>query len=296
MAASRCGSGLNLHGAFVHGCGAWYVAIEGRAGRYKVVLYFLVALCSGAYRDPGSINALLRHQVVLRIDSSLSGQLVSSLFIGSRLANQYRGGISLLLQVESDVIEASLSLVVDASRAALVTIKADRAKRLGLRCRRWRRSFDTDRRGASSRLTLVILYRAGNRDRARWCTGCAQRGGVAAAADLTGGRAERVSEWPVLRAYALSRNGCCAAGLNRGRISRAAERRRIELLDGEVRRAIRELAHLLSFGDVAGYGVVAGVQPSGVDVAGCVVAGDLDALATRPAIGCCFLRVQIRRR
>src|SRR6204780_5744710 len=163
----RCGSGLNLNRAFVHGCGAWYVAIEGRDGRYKVVLYFLVALCSGAYRDPGSINALLRHQVVLRIDSSLSGQLVSSLFIGSRLANQYSGGISLLLQVESDVIEASLSLVVDASRAALIPIKADRAERLGLGSRRWRRCFHIDRRRASSRLTLVVLHRTRDGDRTR---------------------------------------------------------------------------------------------------------------------------------
>src|ERR1700691_272995 len=291
MRTGRCGSGLNLHGAFVHCCGALHVAIEGRAGRYKVVLYFLVALCSGAYRDPGSINALLRHQVVLRIDSSLSGQLVSALFIGSRLANQYSGGISLLLQVESDVIEASLSLVVDASRAALVTIKADRAKRLGLRCRRWRRSFDTDRRGASSRLTLVVLYRAGNRDRARWRSGRAQRGGIAASADLTRRRTECVGERPVLRAYALSRNGCCTARLNGRWIGRAAERRRIELLDGEVCRAIRELANLLTFGNVAGHGVVAGVQASGVDAARGVVAGDFDAFATRPAIGCCFLRV-----
>src|ERR1700689_1070966 len=136
MAASRCGSGLNLHGAFVHGCGAWYVAIEGRAGRYKVVLYFLVALCSGAYRDPGSINALLLHQVVLRVDCPLCSQRVGLLLSGSRLPNQNSGGIRLLLQVQSDVIQASLSLVVDACRALLIPIEVDRAKRLGLRSRR----------------------------------------------------------------------------------------------------------------------------------------------------------------
>src|ERR1700728_1508440 len=72
MRTGRCGSGLNLHCAFVHGRGALHVVIEGRAGRYKVVLHFLVALGSGTYRDTGRINALLLDQVVLRIDSAMS--------------------------------------------------------------------------------------------------------------------------------------------------------------------------------------------------------------------------------
>ena len=47
-----------------------------------------------------------------------------------------------------------------------------------------------------------------------------------------------------------------AARLNGRRIGRAAKGRRIVLLDSEVRRAIREHANLLPFGNVAGNGVV----------------------------------------
>src|SRR6201999_157324 len=119
--------------------------------------------------------------------------------------------------------------------------------------RRWRRCFDIDRRRASRRLTLVVLHRSSDGDRTRWRTRRAQRGGVAASADLAGGRTERVREWAVRGGYALSRNGCCTARLNSRRVRRAAKRRRIVLLDSEVRCAIRELADLLSFGNVAGH-------------------------------------------
>jgi len=49
--------------------------------------------------------------------------------------------------------------------------------------------------------------------------------------------------------------------------------------DGEVSRAIGELADLLPFGHVARHGVVAGIQPAGVYRASGVVACYLDALS-----------------
>src|SRR5271165_3079229 len=253
----RC-SGLRLHRVFVDRSGAGYVAIEGRAGRYKVVLHFLVALGSGAYRDPGRINALLLNQVVLRVDGTLCSQRVGLLLVGSRLANHHNGGIGLLLQVQSDIIQASLRLVVDPSRALLIPIEADRAKRLRLGSGRWRRCFHIDRGGRSRRLTLVVLHAASNGDGAGGRAGCAQRSAVAAAADLTGRRAVGISQRPVLRAYTLGGDGCRTTRLNSGRIGRATDGRRIVLLDGEVGCAIRELANLLPFGNVTSNGVVTG--------------------------------------
>ena len=64
----------NLYRALVNRRGAGYVVVEGRTGRDKVVLYFLVALGSGPGGDPGRMNSLFLHQVILRVDSPLRGQ------------------------------------------------------------------------------------------------------------------------------------------------------------------------------------------------------------------------------
>src|ERR1700759_1671908 len=100
MRPGGSGAGLNLYRALVDCSGAGYVVIEGCAGGYKVVLHFLVALGSGAYRDTGGINALLLDQVVLRVDGALCSQRIGLLLVRSRFADQNRGGIRLLLQVE----------------------------------------------------------------------------------------------------------------------------------------------------------------------------------------------------
>ena len=76
---SRSCSGLRLHRVLVHCSGARYVAIEGGAGRYKVVLHFLVTLGTGAYLNSGRIDALLLDQVVLRVDGALCSQRVGLL-------------------------------------------------------------------------------------------------------------------------------------------------------------------------------------------------------------------------
>src|SRR5579863_9735660 len=132
MSTSRSCSGLRLHRVLVDRSGAIYVVVEGGAGRYKVVFHFLVALGASPNLDSGRINALLLDQVVLRVDGALCSQRVGLLLIRSRFADYYCCGIGLLLQVQSDIIEASLRLVVDPGRTPLVAIEVDRAKRLGL--------------------------------------------------------------------------------------------------------------------------------------------------------------------
>src|SRR5579859_1329011 len=191
MGTSRSCSGLRLHRVLVDRSSAIYVVVEGGAGGHKVVLRFLVTLGTGPNLNSGRIDALLLDQVVLRVDGALCSQRVGLLLCRGRLANHYRRGIGLLLQVESDVIEASLRLVVDPGRTLLIAIEIDRAKRLGLRSRRRRRCFDAHAGGRGRRLTLVILHRASNGDGASRCTGGAQGGGIATAADLAGGRAIR---------------------------------------------------------------------------------------------------------
>ena len=54
------------------------------------------------------------------------------MFIRGRIAHHYKLRSCLLLHSERDVIEAALSFVIDALRAAAVALKADVAKILGL--------------------------------------------------------------------------------------------------------------------------------------------------------------------
>ena len=157
------GSGLWPHAVLVHlGC-ALHVAVEVGAGRYQVILHLLTGLGTSPNLDAGGIDALLLDQVVLGVDGALCCQLRTLLLVGCRVANHNSSGIRLTLQVESDVIQAGLGFVVDASRTALVTIEVDRAERLRLGLRRWRRLLDVDRSRRRSRLTLVVLRRCKSR-------------------------------------------------------------------------------------------------------------------------------------
>ncbi len=119
---------LNLDRALVdRGCG------DGggiRAGRYEDGGYRLRIVRSGPDLDPRGIETLLLDQVVLGVDSALSGEvrlldslaLRRSLFRSRCVADDVQRCIGGALQAECQVVEASLALVVDASRTSLVAV------------------------------------------------------------------------------------------------------------------------------------------------------------------------------
>ena len=218
-------TGLRFDDRLIDGGGSGYVAVEGCASGYQVVLHFVDALGSGADADAGSINALLGDQIRLGVDGALRGQVLLNLRrMSALLRRRWRSsftdhgdrGIRSLLCAQSNLIEASLGFVVDTSRALGVTTEGDRAQRLGLGDWR-RRRFNRYRRGARSRLTLIIGDVSGDRDRSSRCAGGGQGGRVAGAADLTSRGSEAIGEWPVLRADAGCRDRGAVARLQRGR-------------------------------------------------------------------------------
>ncbi len=89
----------------------------GTCGNQDVV-HLLGILGSGEDLDAGSIDALLLYQVVLGVDGALCGELRTILLAAAGVADYIEGSVRGALQVQCEVIEASLAFVVHAGRGA----------------------------------------------------------------------------------------------------------------------------------------------------------------------------------
>src|SRR6185437_3313056 len=121
-----------------YGCRALHVVVEGRSRRYQIILDRVGTGIAGADFDAGRINSLLVDQIGPGIDGALCSLRIGVPLVRSTAANQNCLGIGAALEVQSNIIQASLSFVVDADRATLVAAEGDRAQSLGLRCGRRR--------------------------------------------------------------------------------------------------------------------------------------------------------------
>src|SRR5690242_16855243 len=149
--------------ALIHGGGAGGIH-RGSSGNQRR-RHSLTVLCAGINRDAAGVDTLLLHQIVLRVFSALSSESATTLLGAGSVANQRQLGVGRLLQFEGDVIEASLALVVDAGRTALVALEVNRAEAAGRRSRRRRRRTERHGRRSRSGLALVIHHIAGHGDR-----------------------------------------------------------------------------------------------------------------------------------
>ena len=95
----------------------------------RVVVTVLPSSRTGVDRDTAGIDALLLDQVVLRVDSALQRRASLPCFsvLGS-VADERELRIRRALQVQGDIVKASLAFVVDPGRTALVTLEVDRAE------------------------------------------------------------------------------------------------------------------------------------------------------------------------
>src|SRR6185312_10489772 len=83
----------------------------------------LAILRSGIDRDAAGIDALLLDQVVLRVDGPLGSDLGAALLGAGRIAYDSKLRIRRPLQIQCNVIQASLAFVVDTCRTPLVTLE-----------------------------------------------------------------------------------------------------------------------------------------------------------------------------
>src|SRR6201996_2399962 len=295
MVGGAARAGLWPHAVLVHlGC-TLHIVVEVGASRNQIVLFLLASLAASPNLDTGGIDALLLNQVVLGVDGALRSQLRTLFLVCCRVANHNSSRIRLTLQVEGYVIQAGLGFVVDAARTALVTIEVDRAERLRLGLRRRWRLLDVDAGRSRSRLALVICHVAGHGNATGRRASCVEGRGVVAAVDLASRGRVGVGQRAILRAYALCSDRRAITRLQGGGIGRAADGRRLKLLDLEVRGAIGELSGLLTLRDMSRNGVAARVQTVRVDGPRGAVAGDLNAVIPRPRISSILLGVEVGR-
>ena len=99
--------------SLVKRCSGWD---EGRG-------YRLAVLRSGVDRDTAGVDALLRYQVVLGVDSAGCCRLAAILLRAAGVADNGKLRIRRALQVQGDIVEASLGFVVYTGRTLLVTSK-----------------------------------------------------------------------------------------------------------------------------------------------------------------------------
>ena len=102
---------------------------SGGTGRNQSRRHLLGVFRAGKDCDAGSIDALLLHEIVLGVDGARSAAFCGPIFSSEGgVADQVELCVRRALQVECEVIEASLAFVVHARRAMRVAIKADRAE------------------------------------------------------------------------------------------------------------------------------------------------------------------------
>src|ERR1700733_9532286 len=185
---------------FIHG-GEASVA-QGCAGWDQRRRHSLAVVSTGVDRDTAGIDALLRNQVCLGVDGTLSSELIALLLCAVLIANHSQLRIGGALQVESDIVQAGLGFVIYTSRPLLVAIEVDRAELAGRRCWRRRRCIHRNRRRARCTLTLIINHVRSHRDCSWRCTCRGQRGGRSVSSNRSSRRAVAVGQRTILRADA----------------------------------------------------------------------------------------------
>jgi len=115
--------------------------------------------------DAGWVDALLLGEVLAGVEGAFCTG--ARLLLRIRVADDDQPRISLLIEGESDVVEAALGFVVDANWATLITREAQAAELLGLRNDWGRGSGDDDLRGGLRGLAEIIDCVAGDGDGAR---------------------------------------------------------------------------------------------------------------------------------
>jgi hypothetical protein len=128
-------------GLLIKGVGVW--VLEDSTCRNQGVGYGLACWAADPQLDAGRIDTFLLHEVLAGIECTFGSGI--GLFCRIGVANHDQVGIGLLLEGESDVVEAALGLVVDTDGSFAVTIEGDRAEVLCRGRRRDRRSVDADR-------------------------------------------------------------------------------------------------------------------------------------------------------
>ena len=129
---------LPLHRVRIEGVGV--TGSEGRSGGHQDVVEAACQIAAGAQLDAGGVDTLFLREVLRNVEVSL-GRGVRC-FIGRMLADNNQFGRRFAVEGEGDLIEATLSFVVDADGTLSVALEGEAAKIAYLR--RWRRGRSRD--------------------------------------------------------------------------------------------------------------------------------------------------------
>ena len=152
---------------------------------YKNVVEAAVEFAACAHLDAEGIDSFLVHEILLNVEVALRGRV--GRFIRGVSADNNEFGSCVAIEGESDLIETSLSFVVDTDRTLSVAFEGDAAEIARRRCdRRWR-SRDRDRCVGGGLLAEVIDDIAGYGDGAWVDARSDERGGWGIARDLACG-------------------------------------------------------------------------------------------------------------
>ncbi len=255
---------LRLDGRLVHRRCSLHIARERRARGHQVVFHRLPIRGAGRDADARCINALLRHQVVLGVHGALRGEHIQpSPSCASQLPSPPSRSWPSPRLFDSPTTTAFASACrcrssATSSRQALASLST-RVGRLVSVAKVIEQSACVFGAGGTTGATIVTLVVAlavwplssdtlhviptapvgapAERVRCR----CAAAGNRAA------GRRVAVGQRTVLRAHADRSYVGAVAWLDRRRIRRAADRRRLKCLHRKGSRAVRRLARLQSF-------------------------------------------------
>ena len=237
--------------------------VECGASGYQRVGDGLAGRLADSQLDAGWVDALLLGKVLAGVEGTFGAGARLLLRIG--VADDDQSRITLLIECESDVVEAALGFVIDTNWATQVAREAEAAERLGLRNDRDRRCGDDDFGGRLGALAEVVDSIAGDRDRA-WTEACRnESGGWSGAGNHSSGRGVGVGQRTILRTGADGADGnvgtgdCCAG------VGAAGDGGRLKRLYGKGGSAGSLLARLGTFLDVAGGDIVSGSEVGGID-------------------------------
>ena len=113
---NRCG---------IHRGRARYIVFEVRARGNQIILDTVASGSTGPNLDAGRIDSLLVDQVELGVDGTFRSQSAGLTRVGIAVTDQDSLSVGLLLEIQSDIIQAGLGFVVHAGWATLVAVEVD---------------------------------------------------------------------------------------------------------------------------------------------------------------------------